>query len=132
MLFNDPVDHGFPGGSAVENLHMMQEPQEMQVQSLDLPNPGIKPRPLALQAESLPAEPQGEAKKTGVGSLSLLQQILPTKESNWDLLHCRRILYQLSYEGSPQVRVAIVKKCINKKLWRGYREKQCFYIVGGM
>ena len=38
---------------------------------------------------------------TGVGSLSLLQGIFPTQESNWDLLHCRRILYQLSYQGNP-------------------------------
>ena len=37
---------------------------------------------------------------TGVGSLSLLQQIFPTQESNWSLLHCRRILYQLSHQGS--------------------------------
>ena len=36
---------------------------------------------------------------TGVGGLSLLQQIFPTQESNWDLLHCRWILYQLSYHG---------------------------------
>ena len=28
--------------------------------SADLPNPGIKPRSPALQADSLPAEPQGE------------------------------------------------------------------------
>ena len=34
---------------------------------------------------------------TGVGSLSLLQWIFPTQESNWSLLHCRQILYQLSY-----------------------------------
>ena len=26
--------------------------------------------------------------------------IFPTQESNWDLLHCRQILYQLSYQGS--------------------------------
>ena len=38
---------------------------------------------------------------TGVGSLSLLQRIFPTQESNRGLLHCRQILYQLSYEGSP-------------------------------
>ena len=38
---------------------------------------------------------------TGVDSLSLLQGILPTQESNWGLLCCRRIFYQLSYEGSP-------------------------------
>ena len=32
---------------------------------------------------------------TGVGSLSLLQQIFPTQELNQGLLHCRKILYQL-------------------------------------
>ena len=32
---------------------------------------------------------------TSVGSLTLLQQIFLTQESNWDLLHCRWILYQL-------------------------------------
>ena len=41
-------------------------------------------------------------RNTGVGSSSLLQEIFPTQGSNPGLLHCRRILYQLSYEGSPQ------------------------------
>jgi len=63
----------------------------------DLPNPGIKPRSPSLQVDSLPADPQGKPKSTGVGSLSLLQQIFLTQESNWGLLQCRRILYQLSY-----------------------------------
>ena len=36
---------------------------------------------------------------TGVGSLSLFQGISPTPELNRGLLHCRRILYQLSYQG---------------------------------
>ena len=67
----------------------------------DLPNPGIKPRSLTLQADSLPAEPQRKPKIPGVGSLSFIQQILLTQELNCGLLHCRRILYQLSYEGSP-------------------------------
>ena len=67
----------------------------------DLPNPGIEPRSATLQADSLPAEPQGKPKNTGVGSLSLLQGIFPTEELNRGLLHCRQILYQLSYEGSP-------------------------------
>ena len=35
---------------------------------------------------------------TGVSSLSLLQRIFPTRESNRGLLHCRWILYQLSYQ----------------------------------
>ena len=36
----------------------------------------------ALQVYSLPSEPPGKPKNTGVGSLSLLQGILPTQESN--------------------------------------------------
>ena len=67
----------------------------------DLPNPGIEPRSPTLQEDSLSAESQGEPKNTGVGSLSILQQIFPTQESNRGLLHCRWILYQLSYPGSP-------------------------------
>ena len=51
--------------------------------SKDLPNPGIEPSSPALQVDYLPAEPQGEPKNTGVGSLSLLQQIFLTQESNW-------------------------------------------------
>ena len=66
-----------------------------------LPNPGIKLWFSALQVDSLPAEPQGKPKNTGVDSLSLLQEIFPTQESNRGLLHCRRILYQLNYQGSP-------------------------------
>ena len=65
-----------------------------------IPNPEIEPRSPALQVDSLFAEPKGKPKNTGVGSLSLLQQIFPTQELNWGLLHCRWILYQLSYEGS--------------------------------
>ena len=67
----------------------------------DLPNPGIEPKSPGLLADSLPAGPQGKLKNTGVGSLSVLQGIFPTQESNRGLLHFRRILYQLSYEGSP-------------------------------
>ena len=37
---------------------------------------------------------------TGVNSLSPLQGIFPTQGSNPDLLHCRRILYQLSHQES--------------------------------
>ena len=66
----------------------------------DPPNPRIKRRFPALQADSLPAESQGKPKNTGVGSLSFLQGIFPTLELNWGLLHCRRFLYQLSFQGS--------------------------------
>ena len=60
----------------------------------DLPNPGIELRSPALQADSLPAEPQGNPKNTGVSSLSYLQLIFPTQELNQCVLHCRWILYQ--------------------------------------
>ena len=36
-----------------------------------------------------------------MGSLSLLQGIFPTQGSNPGVLHCRRVLYQLSHKGSP-------------------------------
>ena len=64
----------------------------------------MEPRSPALQADSLPAEPQGKPKNTGMGSLSLLKGIFPTQESIQGLLHCRQILYQLSYQGSPWTR----------------------------
>ena len=69
----------------------------------DLSNLGIKPRSPALQADSLPAEPRRKPKNTGLDSLSLLQRIFLIQELNWGLLHCRWILYQLSYEGSPKL-----------------------------
>ena len=76
----------------------------------NLPNPGIQPRSPTLQADYLPAEPQGKPKNTGVGSLSLLQWIFSTQELNRGLLYCRRILYQLSYEGSPDTCVLTTHK----------------------
>ena len=66
-----------------------------------LPNPEIEPRSPTLQVDSFPAELQGKLKNIGVGSLPLLQQIFLTQELNWGHLHCRWILYQLTYEGSP-------------------------------
>ena len=56
--------------------------------SADLPDPGIETGSPALQVDSLLAEPQGKLKNTRVGSLSLLQQIFPTQESNRALLYC--------------------------------------------
>ena len=56
-----------------------------------------------MAADSLPAEPPEKSKNTGVGSLSLLQGIFPTQEFNQGLLHCRRIIYQLSYQGNPNM-----------------------------
>ena len=94
----------------------------------DLPDPGIKPRSLALQADSLPSESQdyryfrasvssvaqscptlcdspwnSPDQNTGVGSLSLLQGIFLTQGLNPGLMHCRWIHYQLSHKGSPRI-----------------------------
>ena len=66
----------------------------------DLPNPDIEPRSPALQADSLLSQPPGKPKNTGVSSLYLLQWNFPTQELNQGLVHCRRIIYQMSYKGS--------------------------------
>ena len=39
-------------------------------------------------------------KNTGVGCLALLQGNFPTQGSNPGLLHCRQIIYYLSYQGN--------------------------------
>ena len=69
--------------------------------SRGFPNTGIEPRSPALQADSLLSEPPGKPMNTGMGSLSILQGNFPAQELNRGLLHCRWILYQLSYQGSP-------------------------------
>ena len=56
-----------------------------------------------LQVDSLPAEPQGKSKNTGVGSLSLLQRIFLTQELNCGLLHCRQIFLPTVLPGSPEI-----------------------------
>ena len=43
---------------------------------------------------------------TGLDSLPLLQGIFPTQGTNPGLLHCRWILYQLSYQGSILVHLS--------------------------
>ena len=65
--------------------------------------PGIEPRSPKVQTDSLPSEPPGTPRDTGVGSLSLLQGNFRTQVLNWGLLHCKQILYQLSYQGSPYI-----------------------------
>ena len=57
----------------------------------------------SLQPHGLYSPWNSLGQKTGVGSLSLLQGIFPTQESNPGLPHCRRILYQLSHKRSPRI-----------------------------
>ena len=76
-----------------------------------------------MQADSLPSKPPGKPKNTGVGSLSLLQGIFLTQELNWGLLHCRWILYQLSYQESPDI-------CITNSLCCTPETNTTLYWVG--
>ena len=86
----------------------------------DLPNPGIEPRSLKLQVDCLPAEPQGKPKNYRVGSLSLLQQIFLTQESNQGFLHYRWILYQQSYQESPWHLIGTQQMSVERR--KGERE----------
>ena len=87
LTLYDPMDYTVHGILQARILKWVAFPF-----SRDLRNPGIQPMSPALQVDSLPAEPQVKTKHTGVGTLSLLQRIFLTQESNWDLLHCRRFL----------------------------------------
>ena len=60
------------------------------------------------------------AQKTGVGSLSLLQGIVPTQGWNPGLPHCRLILYQLSHKGQGK-EVKINPSRSAAALWAGWR-----------
>ena len=83
----------------------------------DLPNPEFKPKSPTLQADSWPSEPPGKPKNTGVGSVSLLQGIFLTPESNQGLQLCRWISYQLSYQGSFQGSSHSVLFCYSSPNW---------------
>ena len=69
-------------------------------------------------------------KNTGTGSLPLLQGIFPTQGSNPDLLHCRRILYQLSHKGSPRI-LAWVAFPFSRGSSQPRDQTQVFCIAGG-
>ena len=69
-----------------------------------------------MQADPLLTEPPGKPKNTGVGSLSLLQGNFPTLESNWGLVHCRQILYQLSYPVKSFVEMLVTYNMCNLTL----------------
>ena len=71
----DPMDYTVHGILQVRILVWVAFPF-----SGNHPKPGIEPRFPALQADSLPAEPQGKFNSTGVGSLSLLQQTFLIQE----------------------------------------------------
>ena len=85
----DPMDYRVRGILQARILEWVAVPF-----SKGSPQPRDWTQVSTLQAIKPPEKP----KNTGVGSQSLLQRIFPTQESNRGLLHCRHILYQLSYE----------------------------------
>ena len=68
-------------------------------------------------------------KNTGVGCHALLQGIFPTQESNPGLLHCRQILYQLSYAGSLNYLLGIIIFVLHPLLVIGCSNKLCENII---
>ena len=56
----------------------------------------------SLQPHGLDSPWNSPGQNTGVGSLSLLQGIFTTQESNPGLPKCRQILYQLSHQGKQR------------------------------
>ena len=73
---------------------------------------------------------ESAGQNTGVGSLSLLRGIFPTQGSNPGLLHCRRIVYQLSHQGSPRILEWVAYPCSSGSSWpRNWTRVSC--IAGG-
>ena len=124
------VGHSVVSDSATPWTVALQAPLSMEISrqeywnglpfsSLGHLHPGIETGSPTLQADSFWSEPTGKPmsyailrlkRKLEVGSLSLLQGNFLTQESNQGLLHCRRILYQLSYPGSPELTINVLKQ----------------------
>ena len=58
-------------------------------------------------AHQVPLSWDSSGKNTGVSCHALLQGFSPTQGLNAGLLHCRLIVYQWSYEGSPVAKLPI-------------------------
>ena len=90
--------------------------------------------PHGLQPTRLLCQWDFPGKDAGVGCHFLLQGIFPTQGSNPGLLHCRQILYQLSYKGSPK---NVIKKWMNEALmcrthqflWYKYSHHSLFQVT---
>ena len=73
----DPVDYTVHGSLQARILEWVAFPF-----SRGSSQPRDQTQVSRIAGDSLPAEPQGKPKNTGVGSLSLLQGIFPTQELN--------------------------------------------------
>ena len=101
LILWDPMDCSLPGPS----IHGILQARILKWVTFPFSRESSQPRDWTqvscIASDSLPSEPPGKPKNTGAGSLSLLQEIFPTQESNWGLRQCRWILYQLSHQGRP-------------------------------
>ena len=89
----DPMDFS-PPGSSVYGISQARIPEWVAMPSSkgsSQPRDGTQVCHIA--GGFFTTEPSGKPKNTGVGSLSLLQEIFPNQDLNQGLLHCRRILY---------------------------------------
>ena len=76
-----------------------------------------------LQPQGLYSPWNSPGQNTGVGSCSLLQGIFPIQGSNPSVPHCRRILYRLSHQGSPNIkRYLKITHTFSNSMWHLPRE----------
>ena len=80
LTFWDPMDYTIHGILQARVLEWVAFPFSRESSQPKL-------RPPASQVDSLPTEPQGKPKNTGVGSLYPLQWTFPIQELNWGLLY---------------------------------------------
>ena len=77
----------------------------------DPPDLGIEPGSPALQVDSLPTELSGKPKLLEWVAYPFSSGSSQPRKSNWGLLHCRQILYQLCYEGYALPDVDCILMC---------------------
>ena len=83
----------------------------------------IKPGSSALQVDSLPAEPQGKPKNTGVGNLSLLQK--SSQPRNWTRVSCIAGGF-FTHWAMREAFVSTV--CVSAELWASLYEKKGYVL----
>ena len=87
-------------------------------------------QPHGLQPARLLCPCNSPGQNAGVGSCFLLRGIFPINGLNWGFRHCRWILFQLNYQGSPITLIEREGKRKNRRreerrlnLWtRNYKE----------
>ena len=84
-------------------------------------------QPHGLQPTRLLCPRDSPGKNTGVGCHVFLQGIFPTQGLNPGLLHCRWILYRLSYQGSPIYKHTHTHRYVHKHTCMHTHTNTCVY-----